>query len=161
VPAMKAQRSGSIINMSSAIAEVGLARRVSHAASKGAVHAMTKSLQVDLAPFNVRVNALLPGTIMTPFVEGYLAESYDDPEGGRQSTRVRQLTRSTADSRQESRGAPARTPKDCRVAAGKVDLERRSLQSQRCCRPRERAAIPSTQPTADPAPNMHFLEGFC
>src|SRR3954466_2264633 len=91
-PAMIAQRSGSIVNMSSAIAETGLARRVSYAASKGAVLAMTKSMQVDLAPHGVRVNALLPGTIMTPFVENYLRESYDDPEEGRRSIRARQLT---------------------------------------------------------------------
>jgi NAD(P)-dependent dehydrogenase (short-subunit alcohol dehydrogenase family) len=92
VPAMVAQGSGSIVNMSSAIAETGLARRVSYAASKGAVLALTKSMQVDLAPAGVRVNALLPGTIMTPFVEGYLRESYADPEQGRRSIRSRQLT---------------------------------------------------------------------
>src|SRR5881398_2091762 len=92
VPQMITQRSGSIINMSSGIAEIGLARRVSYAASKGAVLSMTKSMQVDLAPHGVRVNALLPGTIMTPFVERYLAESYADPEEGRRSIRSRQLT---------------------------------------------------------------------
>ena len=92
VPTMVAQRSGSIVNMSSAIAETGLARRVSYAASKGAVLALTKSMQVDLAPHGVRVNALLPGTIMTPFVEGYLRESYADPEEGRRAIRSRQLT---------------------------------------------------------------------
>jgi NAD(P)-dependent dehydrogenase (short-subunit alcohol dehydrogenase family) len=92
VPTMKAQRSGSIVNMSSAIAETGLGRRVSYAASKGAVLALTKSMQVDLAPHGVRVNALMPGTIMTPFVERYLAESYADPEEGRRSIRSRQLT---------------------------------------------------------------------
>ncbi len=91
-PAMIAQRSGSIVNMSSAIAETGLGRRVSYAASKGAVLAMTKSMQVDLAPHGVRVNALMPGTIMTPFVENYLRDSYDDPEEGRRSIRSRQLT---------------------------------------------------------------------
>jgi NAD(P)-dependent dehydrogenase (short-subunit alcohol dehydrogenase family) len=91
-PTMMAQGSGSIINMSSAIAETGLARRVSYAASKGAVLAMTKSMQVDLAPHGVRVNALMPGTIMTPFVENYLRDSYDDPEEGRRSIRSRQLT---------------------------------------------------------------------
>src|SRR3954454_17907919 len=90
-PAMIAQRSGSIVNMSSAIAQTGLGRRVSYAASKGAVLAMTKSMQVDLAPHGVRVNALMPGTIMTPFVEGYLRESYADPEEGRRSIRARQL----------------------------------------------------------------------
>jgi NAD(P)-dependent dehydrogenase (short-subunit alcohol dehydrogenase family) len=91
-PTMIAQRSGSIVNMSSAIAETGLARRVSYAASKGAVLALTRSMQVDLAPYGVRVNALLPGTIMTPFVERYLRESYSDPEEGRRSIRARQLT---------------------------------------------------------------------
>ena len=90
-PIMIAQRSGSIVNMSSAIAETGLARRVSYAASKGAVYAMTKSMQVDLAPNGVRVNALLPGTILTPFVERYLDESYADPEEGRRAIRSRQL----------------------------------------------------------------------
>jgi NAD(P)-dependent dehydrogenase (short-subunit alcohol dehydrogenase family) len=91
VPTMIAQRSGSIVNMSSAIAQTGLARRVSYSASKGAVLALTKSMQVDLAPHGIRVNALLPGTILTPFVERYLQESYSDPEEGRRSIRARQL----------------------------------------------------------------------
>jgi NAD(P)-dependent dehydrogenase (short-subunit alcohol dehydrogenase family) len=91
VPVMIAQRSGSIVNMASAIVETGLARRVSYAASKGAVLALTKSMQVDLAPHGVRVNALLPGTVMTPFVERYLEDSYADPEEGRRAIRSRQL----------------------------------------------------------------------
>lgn len=92
VPQMIKQRFGSIINMSSCIAEIGLARRVSYAASKGAVLAMTKSMQVDLAPHGIRVNALLPGTILTPFVERYLRESYADPEEGMAAIRKRQLS---------------------------------------------------------------------
>lgn len=92
VPYMIEQRSGSIINMSSCIAEIGLARRVSYAASKGAVLAMTKSMQVDVARYGIRVNALLPGTILTPFVERYLRESYADPEQGMASIRKRQLS---------------------------------------------------------------------
>ena len=92
VPHMVARKSGSIINMSSGIAEIGLARRVSYAASKGAVYAMTKSMQVDLAPHGIRVNALLPGTILTPFVERYLKESYSDPEEGLATIRKRQLS---------------------------------------------------------------------
>jgi NAD(P)-dependent dehydrogenase (short-subunit alcohol dehydrogenase family) len=92
VPYMIKQRSGSIINMSSCIAEIGLARRVSYAASKGAVLSMTKSMQVDLAQHGIRVNALLPGTILTPFVERYIKESYTDPEEGYASIRKRQLT---------------------------------------------------------------------
>src|SRR3989442_2130118 len=92
VPHMIKQRSGSIINMSSCIAEIGLARRVSYAASKGAVLAMTRSMQVDLAPHGIRVNALLPGTILTPFVERYLRESYADVEEGMAAIRKRQLS---------------------------------------------------------------------
>ena len=92
VPYMIKQQSGSIINMSSCIAEIGLARRVSYAASKGAVLSMTKSMQVDLAQHGIRVNALLPGTILTPFVERYLKEAYKDPEEGFASIRKRQLT---------------------------------------------------------------------
>jgi len=92
VPHMIKQRFGSIVNMSSCIAEIGLARRVSYAASKGAVLAMTKSMQVDVAPHGIRVNALLPGTILTPFVERYLKDSYKDPEEGYASIRKRQLT---------------------------------------------------------------------
>ena len=92
VPHMITVRSGSIINMSSCIAEIGLARRVSYAASKGAVFAMTKSMQVDVAQHGIRVNALLPGTILTPFVERYLKESYSDPEEGMASIRRRQLS---------------------------------------------------------------------
>jgi NAD(P)-dependent dehydrogenase (short-subunit alcohol dehydrogenase family) len=92
LPAMVAARSGSIINMSSTIAEIGLARRASYAASKGAVLALTRQMQADYAPHGIRVNALLPGTIHTPFVDRYLADSYEDPEAGLEILRRRQLT---------------------------------------------------------------------
>jgi NAD(P)-dependent dehydrogenase (short-subunit alcohol dehydrogenase family) len=92
LPYMMERKTGSIINMSSCIAEIGLARRASYSATKGAVLALTKSMQVDYAPYNIRVNALLPGTIMTPFVENYLRTSYDDPEAAIESLKKRQLS---------------------------------------------------------------------
>ncbi|MFC3799589.1 SDR family NAD(P)-dependent oxidoreductase [Cohnella sp. GCM10012308] len=92
LPSMMARKSGCIINMSSCIAEIGLARRASYAASKGAVLALTKSMQVDYAPYGIRVNALLPGTIFTPFVENYLKNSYDDPEKAIEAIKSRQLS---------------------------------------------------------------------
>jgi NAD(P)-dependent dehydrogenase (short-subunit alcohol dehydrogenase family) len=92
VPHMMERRAGSIINMSSAIAEIGLAQRASYAASKGAVLALTRSMQVDYAPYEIRVNALLPGTIYTPFVARYLKESYPDPEEGMAAIKRRQLS---------------------------------------------------------------------
>ncbi len=91
VPHMMQRRKGSIINMSSCIAEIGLARRASYSATKGAVLALTKSMQVDYAPYGIRVNALLPGTIFTPFVEQYLKDSYNDPEAAIASLKKRQL----------------------------------------------------------------------
>lgn len=92
VPHMMAAQSGSIINMSSCIAEIGLAKRVAYAATKGAVLSMTKSMQVDYAPYRIRVNALLPGTILTPFVENYLRRDYADPEAAIQQLKMRQLS---------------------------------------------------------------------
>jgi NAD(P)-dependent dehydrogenase (short-subunit alcohol dehydrogenase family) len=92
LPHMMERREGSIINMSSCIAEIGLARRASYSATKGAVLALTKSMQVDYAPYQIRVNALLPGTILTPFVENYLRTSYDDPEEAIESLKKRQLS---------------------------------------------------------------------
>lgn len=92
IPHMMERQSGSIINMSSCIAEIGLALRASYAATKGAVLALTKSMQVDYAPYGIRVNALLPGTILTPFVEDYLKKSYDDPEQAYESLKKRQLS---------------------------------------------------------------------
>lgn len=89
---MMERNNGSIINMSSCIAEIGLANRASYSTSKGAVLALTKSMQVDYAPYNIRVNALLPGTIMTPFVEDYLKNSYDDPEAAIAQIKMRQLS---------------------------------------------------------------------
>jgi NAD(P)-dependent dehydrogenase (short-subunit alcohol dehydrogenase family) len=92
LPVMIEARRGSIINMSSTIAEIGLANRASYAASKGAVLSLTRQMQADYASFGIRVNALLPGTIHTPFVDRYLAESYADPAAGLETLKRRQLT---------------------------------------------------------------------
>jgi NAD(P)-dependent dehydrogenase (short-subunit alcohol dehydrogenase family) len=91
LPIMMKQRSGSVINMSSSVAETGLLRRAAYAATKGAILSMTKSMQVDYAAYDIRVNALLPGTILTPFVEDYLMRSYDDKEKAIQLLKQRQL----------------------------------------------------------------------
>lgn len=91
VPLMMKNKAGSIINMSSCIAEIGLANRASYAASKGAVLSLTKSMQVDYAPYNIRVNALMPGTIYTPFVEDYLSKD-PNPESAIAKIKERQLS---------------------------------------------------------------------
>jgi NAD(P)-dependent dehydrogenase (short-subunit alcohol dehydrogenase family) len=63
---------GVIVNMASVAGTVGVARRFAYGASKGAVIAMTKSMAMDLVDRRIRVNCICPGTIYTPFVEGYL-----------------------------------------------------------------------------------------
>jgi 2-keto-3-deoxy-L-fuconate dehydrogenase len=62
---------GSIINIGSVAGLVGVKHRFAYCASKGAVIAMTRQLAVDF-PKELRVNCIAPGTVQTPFVEGYL-----------------------------------------------------------------------------------------
>jgi NAD(P)-dependent dehydrogenase (short-subunit alcohol dehydrogenase family) len=70
IPLLKAAR-GSIVMIGSAAGVVGIRRRFAYCATKGAVVAMTRQLAVDY-PKDVRVNCICPGTVDTPFVEGYL-----------------------------------------------------------------------------------------
>jgi 2-keto-3-deoxy-L-fuconate dehydrogenase len=62
---------GTIVNIASVAGLVGVKERFAYCASKGAVIAMTRQLAVDY-PKTLRVNAICPGTVGTPFVEGYL-----------------------------------------------------------------------------------------
>ena len=81
---------GVIVNIASIAGLVGVKERFAYCATKGAVIAMTRQLAVDY-PKALRVNAICPGTVDSPFVEGYLERFYkDNKEEVRAELRARQ-----------------------------------------------------------------------
>jgi NAD(P)-dependent dehydrogenase (short-subunit alcohol dehydrogenase family) len=81
---------GTIVNMASVAGQVGIRQRFAYCTSKGAVIAMTRQLAVEY-PKTLRVNAICPGTVETPFVEGYLEKFHKDTkEQTRAELRARQ-----------------------------------------------------------------------
>jgi len=71
---------GSIINISSIAAKVGLSDRFAYSMSKGAVHAMSMSVAKDYIKDNIRCNTVSPGRVHTPFVDGFLKKNYPGQE---------------------------------------------------------------------------------
>lgn len=69
---------GCIVNIGSVAGSVGVKQRLAYCTSKGAVQAMTRQIAVDY-PKELRINCIAPGTVQTPFVEGYL-EKYHKNE---------------------------------------------------------------------------------
>jgi NAD(P)-dependent dehydrogenase (short-subunit alcohol dehydrogenase family) len=74
VPMLKAAAGGSIVNMSSAAGRHGYAFRTPYSAAKFGVIGFTQSLAKELGPANIRVNAILPGIVEGPRMEGVIRD---------------------------------------------------------------------------------------
>jgi NAD(P)-dependent dehydrogenase (short-subunit alcohol dehydrogenase family) len=64
-PSMAERGSGSIINISSMVGQLGVARAAAYGGTKGALEAMTRSWAAEFSPRGVRVNAVAPGPVYT------------------------------------------------------------------------------------------------
>ena len=81
---------GTIVNIASVAGLVGIKQRFAYCTTKGAVVAMTRQIAVEY-PKTLRVNAICPGTVETPFVEGYLEKFHKhNKEEVRAELRARQ-----------------------------------------------------------------------
>lgn len=79
IPLMK-DKGGTILNMASIAALVGITDRFAYSMSKGAVHAMTLSVARDYIHNRIRCNSISPARVHTPFVDGFIAKNYPGRE---------------------------------------------------------------------------------
>jgi meso-butanediol dehydrogenase / (S,S)-butanediol dehydrogenase / diacetyl reductase len=89
IPAMRDSGGGSIINISSVAALVGIPERAVYSATKGGILALTKAAAIDHVAEGIRVNCIAPGTVDTPWIDRITA-GYDDPEEARANMEARQ-----------------------------------------------------------------------
>lgn len=90
LPAMREQRAGAIVNISSTSSLAG-GRTVAYKTSKGAVNTLTQHLAMENAPFGVRVNAILPGLMDTPMAVGGRAAERGIDEAAMRAERQAQV----------------------------------------------------------------------
>jgi NAD(P)-dependent dehydrogenase (short-subunit alcohol dehydrogenase family) len=79
---------GAILNLASIASLIGLTDRFAYSMSKGAVLTMTRSIAVDYVKQGIRCNCVCPARVHTPFVDGYLRNSYP----GREQEMFQQLS---------------------------------------------------------------------
>jgi len=89
IPAIRDSGGGSVTNISSIAAIVGVADRAAYSASKGGVLALTRAAAIDHIGEGVRVNAILPGTADTPWIARITA-GYENPVSARAAMQARQ-----------------------------------------------------------------------
>ena len=89
IPAIRMAGGGSVINMSSVAALVGITDRAVYSAAKGAILSMTRAAAIDHVEEGVRVNCIAPGTVDTPWISR-ITSGYEDPEAARANMQARQ-----------------------------------------------------------------------
>ena len=77
IPIMEKQGGGVIVNTASTVARVGITNRAAYVASKGAVGALTRAMALDHVGNNIRINAVGPGTIESPYFDEIFAKAAD------------------------------------------------------------------------------------
>jgi NAD(P)-dependent dehydrogenase (short-subunit alcohol dehydrogenase family) len=90
VPQMIARGGGAIVNVASAGALIGLKNRVAYCASKSAVLGLTRCIAADHALQGIRINAIAPGTVDSPWIGKILSDA-PDPVATRKMMEARQL----------------------------------------------------------------------
>jgi len=78
LPSLKATK-GSIVNIASKVAVTGQGGTSGYAAAKGAILGLTREWAVELLPYGIRVNAVLPAEVMTPLYRQWL-DTFEQPE---------------------------------------------------------------------------------
>lgn len=89
IPHMQALGKGVIINISSVHAYANVNGTSPYAASKGGVAALTRAMAMDYSP-TIRINAIAPGWVLTPLIQG-IFDSYDDPAEQQRIVEQRQV----------------------------------------------------------------------
>ncbi|WGF89762.1 SDR family oxidoreductase [Marinivivus vitaminiproducens] len=92
IPLMAKRGGGVIVNVASVVASVGIRNRAAYCASKGAVAALTRAMALDHVDDGIRINAVAPGTIESPYFDAILSSSRDT-EATRRGLRERQAMR--------------------------------------------------------------------
>lgn len=80
IPELAKTGDGRIVNTSSYTANVGIRDRAAYVASKGGVSALTRAMALDHVDQGIRVNAVAPGTINSPYFDKMIAESPEPQE---------------------------------------------------------------------------------
>ncbi|SSW69444.1 2-(R)-hydroxypropyl-CoM dehydrogenase [Achromobacter veterisilvae] len=99
LPYLRRAPAACIVNMSSCTAVNGLPQRALYSASKGAIQSMTLAMAADFVSEGIRVNAIAPGTVDTPFMS-QLAAQAPDPAAKRAQFEARQPTGRMVDPRE-------------------------------------------------------------